>query len=671
MVYFPPRYRAPIVSRHVTYNSVINIGYGGGDGCHGGHHGGHHVHRCGGGWSNGMGLAWGIGLFTSVLGAIFNKGETPAQPQVIPQQVVPQPQYSNYNIGYNAGLYTPGTYVGGGMNGGYNAGYNMGLYGSGQYGSQGLLGQYGTMQGQYGPQQTLLAAKGNELVTMIRDLSNDYSFTFGEREEVPQLTPDGQNYSYKGKTFATVTDLRNFIEQQEGLSCDRTKTPVRHNRESREADDSDSEPAPASDNARVHEEEVTLEHKNNSSVDNNKTKPTTVGENDKNDARPEAKQPVVDKDTVQAQKKNTTVVTKPEKKKATSKTTISPSKKANKKVSPKEQEKIMKAKLRGVFGEAPKGVSTNSDGTYNYNRAVIAGSGETYYVKYKNLNLNALKYIITAEKNYKAYKFDCLELYDNSTNNAEGRSYKNGHLSIVKQQVSNTETLAAFLLNNNEYASVRLGKISKADFEQTFSNMFEDNVKNSKKFITKNEFIKYHKDYARNAEKGDIRRDKERKKTDTVKMSFADEAHLGNLFFAMSNGTGKVTKEQYASFMSELFKTSKGTVSRAKLDEFAIQWINKHNKQDGNVELKYEYGNLRINRAMDTIRQSMRVYKANGDTGYVARVKRDKIIDEVYQGASEQEKKLIEKYFKEEFKDDIKNYHNNEFTKNIALPLLT
>lgn len=629
MVYFPPRYRRPVVNTHFTYNSVINIGTSGnGGGCCGGHvH-----HHCGGGMSKGMGIAWGIGLLTSVLGGLFNKGGNS-------QQVMP-PQYSGYNIGYNAGLFTPGT----GMQGGYNTGYNMGLYGS-----QGLLGQYGAMQGQYGQQQTVLAAKGNELVAMIKDLGNDYSFTFGETEEVPQLTADGQNYSYKGKVFNTVTDLRNFIEQQEGLGCGKTKLPV-----TRTDVDSDSDTDVTDTPETVHEEDVTLDSNNDADNDADEvtTPPTVQKPKKKNDNKP----PVATEPTPPAGGTTTSPIAPPTKKKDPNVVT-------------QEDSKIMMAKLRGAFGDVPKGISINPDGTYNYDKEVIDARGNKSYIKYEKLNINGLKYIIDAEKNYgKATEQDSPESYNNFTNNDKDRMYNNGQLSITKQQISNTETLAAFMLKNNEWTSVELGKISKADFEKTFANMFEDNVKNSKSAISEEEFIKYHRDYERNAAKGDIKRDKERQKTETVEMTSADENQLRNLFKAMSNGTGKVTKDQYTNFMTQLFKENKGKVTRGDLDKFAAKWITK-NTDDKNVPLKYDYGNKNINRYMDDIRNALRVYKANGETSYIATSRRDKIIEDIYNNAAPEERKLLEKYFKEEFNDDIAKYSNNWFTKNIALPL--
>lgn len=520
MVYVPPYFRNPPVYNKVvrSHTDIININMGGGCGGHA-----HHCHGGGGGWNRGLGAMFGLGILTSFINSLFNKGSS--QPVVMQQPTVmmPMPQsmmYNNYGIGYNAGLYTPGS--AGMMNNGYNAGFNQGLYGTG-----GGINQLGYMQNQYGQLQQAMNNKNNELNIMIKDLNNDYSFTFGENEEVPQLAANGQQYSYKGKTFDTVTDLRNFIEKQEGLGC-QPNSPS------------------GQQNPTIVEEQAIHLNTNDESVQANDEETHNTPE------QSSVQSSVQESDAApQAEDANSEALTS---------THTHPGKHD---VITQEQSEKMFAELRTVFGNIPDGVELNPDGTFNYG-------------KYQNININALKYAVNAQKNYET-KSESEVTYNNFLNNDKGRMYSDGQLSITKQQISNTETLGAFLLRNNPDTYIELGKISSADFEKTFGNMFEDNIKNAKKDITENEFISYHKDYENNTKNGILRRDKERQKYETVDITSADEAHLKNLFYAMSNGSGKVSKAEYVKFMTDLFAQHSGKLTRAQLDDFCVNWLNKSN----------------------------------------------------------------------------------------------
>ena len=513
MVHIPPYFRNPPRYFRSSHTDIININVG--SSCGG------HVHHCSGGWgmNKGMGAMFGIGLLTSFFSSLFNKG---GNTQLYPM--------NNYNIGYNAGLYTPGSTMGG-----YNAGFNQGLYGSGTFGTQnngynagfnqGLYGsgnaynQYSTLQGQYGQQQQTLATKANELVAMVKDLANDYGFTFGENEEIPQMSANGQQYTYKGKSFDTVTDLRNFIEKQEGLGCDPTR-PARRELPT------------------VIEEEPIVIDSDDETTDTTDTTDTT---------------PVTTTPTENPE--DTTPPTQPARTQPSS-----PAPKPGTVMTPAQTEKMF-AILTQAFGEVPAGVELNPDGTYNYG-------------KYQNIDLDALKYAVNAKKNYDAGT-ESKKYYDNHLNNYKNRIYADGQMSLKGQQISNTETLGAFLLRNNPDTTIVLSNITTADFEKTFKNMFEDNIKNAKKDISEKEFIKYHKDYEANAKDGTIRRDDNRQKYDTVDMTAADEAQLKNLFKAMSKGQSKLTKEQYVKFMTGLFAQYKGKVTRAQLDDYCVNWLKK------------------------------------------------------------------------------------------------
>lgn len=540
------RHRPIYGGRTFNHTDIININVGGGHGCGG------HVNHCGGGFgmSRAGAWAWGIGLFTSMLGGLFNKG---SQTTVIQQPTMMMPGYSGYNMGFNAGLYTPGGYnmgfnaglYGGGMqaggyNNGYNTGFNAGLYNNGNSN----LGQLGTMQGLYGQQQAQLTSKSNELAAMVKDLNNDYGFAFGQNEEVPQMSANGQQYTYKGKTFDTVTDLRNFIEQQEGLIQSRPDTnpvdtePVIHHEDLEEDDEVDSSEADDVDTTQVPPGSEDTEE----TEETTHTNPTGSGNEDIEDTsvKPGNSDPAVsDPETDPAEDSHSRQVTMT-----------------------KAQADKMMDELMNEFGKIPSGVILNSNGTFDY--------GE-----YKNLKMSALKYAVRAQENYDKAPESKVS-YNNFVNNDKDRMYTDGQISINKQQLSNTETYGAFLLRNNQDTSIELGKRTTSDFEKTFENMFEDNVKNAKTHITEQEFIKYHKDYENNARNGFIKRDSERQKYDTVDMTGADEAHLKNVFYAMSKGTGSVTKQQYVQFMTDLFSQHSGKLTRAQLDDFCVNWLNKN-----------------------------------------------------------------------------------------------
>lgn len=524
MVHMPPYFRNPPRYIRSSHTDIININVG--SGCGG------HVHHCSGGWgmSKGMSTMFGIGLLTSFLGNLFNRGNSQATMIQQPMFMMPQQPmlygYNNYNMGYNAGLYTPGS-ANGMQNSGYNAGFNQGLYGS-----TNPYGQYSNMQGQYGQQQQTLATKANELVSMVKDLGNDYGFTFGENEEIPKMSADGQQYTYKGKTFDTVTDLRNFIEKQEGLGC----TP--------------NSPLAQDDTEIVSETPIVINgNEDTESEETTSTNPTTANRPNVTDEEPA--------EDVSSQSNQSTQNVKPETTPVSTRPTLSG------KVMTKEQSEIMFAELNEVFGEIPAGVELNSDGTYNYG-------------KYQNIGINALKYAVSAKKNYESTPETKVD-YNNFVNNYNGRIYSDGQLSITKQQISNTETLGAFLVRNNPETSIELGKISAEDFEKTFKNMLEDNVKNAKNSITLEKFIKYHQAYEANAKNGILRRDNERQKYETVDITSADSANLRNMFSAMSNGKNTLSKEQYVKFMTELFSHHNGKLTRAQFDDFCVNWINKNN----------------------------------------------------------------------------------------------
>ena len=507
MVHIPPYFRRPAflpTRTNNTYVTEINIGGGG------------HAHHChgggwGGSWGGGnMGAWFGLGLLSSFFQSIANRGKENTT-TVVQQPVVMMPQqemyYGNYNIGYNAGLYTPGT---GMMNNGYNYGFNQGLYNNGN------MGLYNNMQGQYGTQQAVMATRGNELVSMVKDLGNDYGFQFGENEEVPKLTPDGQKYSYKNKTFDTVTDLRNFIEQQEGL---------------KDVDTSVTPSITQDDEAVVQEPPLSVDDDTEITDDSQLGDDTTPVSGEENLQEPPAATP----------------------------TGTNPS------VTPmtREQSEKMFAQLEAVFGKVPSGVELNNDGTFNYGR-------------YQNININALKYAVTAQENYANNPEDAVS-YNNYVNNDKDRMYIDGRLSITKNQLSNAESYGAFLVRNNPDTYIELGKITDADFEKTFKNMHEDNVKDAEQDISEEEFIAYHKAYELNAREGIIKRDKERLKYETVDITASDEAHLKNFFYAMSNGAGTVTKQQYVDFMTDLFSTYSGGLTRAQLDDYCVNWLNQNN----------------------------------------------------------------------------------------------
>lgn len=507
MVHIPPYFRRPAflpTRNSYTHITEINIGGGG------------HSHHChgggwGGSWGGGnMGAWFGLGLLSSFFQSIANRGKENTT-TVVQQPIVMIPQqqlYGNYNIGYNAGLYTPGT----GMNNGYNYGFNQGLYNSG------TMGQYSSMQGQYGAQQAVMATRGNELVAMVKDLGNDYGFQFGENEEIPKLTADGQKYTYKNKTFENVTDLRNFIEKQEGLTGADTST----------------DPSVESEETVVQETPLTVEDDTPSVVDTD---------------------PVVQEETVTTPPVETTPTP----------TATDPLGDDNSEIETisREQSEKMFAQLEDVFGKVPSGVELNADGTFNYGR-------------YQNLNINALKYAVTAQENYDKNPETPVS-YNNYVNNDNDRIYADGQLSITRNQLSNAESYGAFLVRNNPDTYIELGKISDADFEKTFKNMHEDNVKDAEQDITEEEFMAYHKAYELNAKEGVIKRDKERLKYETVDITAADEAHLKNFFYAMSNGSGNVTKQQYIDFMTDLFSTYNGQITRAQLDDFCVNWLNQNN----------------------------------------------------------------------------------------------
>ena len=537
MVHIPPYFRRPAffpTRTTNTYITEINIGSRGG-----------HVHHChggGGGWGGNMNAWFGLGILSSFLSSVLGKGKETTT--VVQQPVVMMPQqqmmgYNNYNIGYNAGLYTPGN--AGMTTGGYNYGFNQGLYNSG------TMGQYSTMQGQYGAQQAVMATRGNELVAMVKDLGNDYGFQFGENEEVPQLTPDGQKYTYKNKTFENVTDLRNFIEKQEGLTG---------------ADTSDTPSITDEQETVVQEPPITV-----GDDDTEITEETTIGDEEEvtTVTTPQGDPVVGDTSDDELETPVTTSPTGPEDVDegetpvATSPTDNRPS------VRPmtREQSEKMMAELEAVFGKVPSGVELNTDGTFNYG-------------KYQNLNINALKYAVTAQENYDKNPESAVS-YNNYVNNDKDRMYTDGQLVISKTQLSNAETYGAFLVRNNPETDIELGKTSAADFEKTFKNMHEDNVKDAEQDITEEEFMAYHKAYELNAKDGILKRDKERLKYETVNITSADEAHLKNFFYAMSNGSGKVTKQQYINFMTDLFSTYNGHITRAQLDDFCVNWLNKNN----------------------------------------------------------------------------------------------
>ena len=523
MVHMPPYFRNPPRYIRSSHTDIININVG--SGCGG------HVHHCSGGWgmSKGMSTMFGIGLLTSFLGNLFNRGNSQATMIQQPMFIMPQQPmlygYNNYNMGYNAGLYTPGS-ANGMQNSGYNAGFNQGLYGS-----TNPYGQYSNMQGQYGQQQQTLATKANELVSMVKDLGNDYGFTFGENEEIPKMSADGQQYTYKGKTFDTVTDLRNFIENQEGLGC-LPNSPLTHN-----------------DEEIVTETPIVINSGEDTESNDEVTTSNSSTSNQTSVASEEAPENVSTPNNQQPQ--NVKPETKP-----TSTRPALPGK-----VMTQAQSEIMFKELEKIFGEIPTGVELNPDGTYNYG-------------KYQNIGIDALKYAVTAKKNYEANPETKVD-YNNYLNNYKDRIYSDGQLSITKQQISNTETLGAFLVRNNPETSIELGKISAEDFEKTFKNMYEDNVKNAKNTISLEEFIKYHKDYELNAKDGILRRDTERAKYETVDITAADTANLKNIFNAISKGKNTLTKEQYVKFMTELFSQNNGRLTRAELDDFCVKWINQ------------------------------------------------------------------------------------------------
>ncbi len=532
------RHRPIYGGRTINHTDIININVGGSHGCGG------HVHHCGGGFgmSRTGAWAWGIGMFTTLLGGLLGRG---SQTTVMQQPTMYMPGYNGYNMGFNAGLYTPGGYnmgfnaglYGGGMQGGYNNGYNTG-FNAGLYG-QGNLGQLGAMQGIYGQQQAQLASRSNELTAMVKDLNNDYGFTFGQNEEVPQMSANGQQYTYKGKTFNTVTDLRNFIELQEGLVQARRTDDAD---ETDDADDTDEtvDTDVTDDTSTVHHEEL----EDDTDVDETVVTPppsdTTEVDDDTETSPTHSGTTEVD-DDAGAQRPD--------------------GRGSRTEGMTREQTEAMMAELKDTFGNVPSDVILNPDGTYDYG-------------KYTNLSINALKYAVNAEKNYSSSPESQVS-YNNFLNNDKDRMYTDGQLSLTKQQISNTETYGAFLLRNNKNTFVELGKHSAADFEKTFENMFEDNVKDAKQHITEQEFIKYHKDYELNAKDGFLKRDTERQKYNTVDMTAADEAHLKNLFYAMSKGTGKVTKQQYVQFMTDLFAQNSGKLTRAQLDDFCVSWLNK------------------------------------------------------------------------------------------------
>ena len=115
----------------------------------------------------------------------------------------------------------------------------------------------------------------------------------------------------------------------------------------------------------------------------------------------------------------------------------------------REQSEKMFAQLEAVFGKVPSGVELNNDGTFNYGR-------------YQNININALKYAVTAQENYANNPEDAVS-YNNYVNNDKDRMYIDGRLSITKNQLSNAESYGAFLVRNNPDTYIELGKITDAD----------------------------------------------------------------------------------------------------------------------------------------------------------------------------------------------------------------